>query len=108
MTTVRGVLTKHDSLGLIHKHRPIFSTQFHPEAKGGPQDSSYLFDTYLQSVRAYKQSQAIFQPQRDSRPSPLLIDLLAKERVGVAPPLAASVDTTHVDSAAAAAAASAA
>jgi GMP synthase-like glutamine amidotransferase len=29
--------------GMIHKSRPIFSTQFHPEAKGGPLDSSYLF-----------------------------------------------------------------
>ena len=73
------------NLGIIHKSRPIFSTQFHPESKGGPQDSSYLFDTYLDSVRKYKQSQVIFSPHRDSRPSPLLVDLLAKERVGVAP-----------------------
>lgn len=71
--------------GLIHKTRPIFSTQFHPEAKGGPQDSSYLFDSYLESVKKYKLSQTGLQPQRDSRPSPLLVDLLAKERVGVHP-----------------------
>ena len=69
--------------GLIHKSRPIFSTQFHPEAKGGPLDSAYLFDIYLDSVQKYKKSQAVFQPQRDSRPSPLLADLLGKERVGV-------------------------
>ena len=77
--------------GLIHKSRPIFSTQFHPEAKGGPQDSSYLFDAYLDSVRKHKRSQAVFQPQRDSRPSPLLVDLLAKDRVGVQPAAAAAV-----------------
>ena len=71
---------------MIHKSRPIFSTQFHPEAKGGPQDSAYLFDTYLDSIAMYKNSQKAFQPQRDSRPSPLLADLLAKERVGVQPP----------------------
>ncbi|KAI9751132.1 MAG: Vacuolar protein sorting-associated protein 29 [Chaenotheca gracillima] len=71
--------------GMIHKSRPIFSTQFHPEAKGGPQDSSYLFDTYLDSMKKFKQSQAVFQPRRDSRPSPLLVDMLAKERVGVEP-----------------------
>ncbi|KAI1944050.1 Multifunctional pyrimidine synthesis protein CAD [Ophidiomyces ophidiicola] len=69
--------------GMIHKSRPIFSTQFHPEAKGGPLDSSYLFDIYLDSVQKYKQSQVAFQPQRDSRPSPLLADLLGNERVGV-------------------------
>ena len=40
---------------------------------------------YLENVLKYKQSQAAFQPQRDSRPSPLLVDLLAKERVGVQP-----------------------
>lgn len=73
--------------GIIHKSRPIFSTQFHPEARGGPLDSSYLFDSYLESVARYKESQAIFQPNRDSKPSPLLKDLLAKERVGVAPTL---------------------
>jgi len=71
--------------GLIHSSRPIFSTQFHPEAKGGPLDSSYLFDAYLDSVRKYKESQAAFQPSRDSRPSPLLVDILSKERVGVTP-----------------------
>ena len=70
---------------MIHKTRPIFSTQFHPEAKGGPLDSSYLFDAYLESVRKYKDAQAAFSPSRDNRPSPLLIDILGKERVGVAP-----------------------
>lgn len=69
--------------GLIHKSRPIFSTQFHPEAKGGPLDSAYLFDMYLENVQKYKEAQAASQPHRDSIPSPLLVDLLAKERVGV-------------------------
>ena len=72
-------------VGIIHKSRPIFGTQFHPEARGGPLDSSYLFDSYLETVKAYKKNQAIFQPNRDTRPSPLLQDMLAKGRVGVAP-----------------------
>ncbi|KAF2163388.1 hypothetical protein M409DRAFT_57663 [Zasmidium cellare ATCC 36951] len=71
--------------GMIHKSRPIFSTQFHPEAKGGPLDSSYLFDAYLNSVQQYKQQQDVLKGGKDNRPSPLLVDLLAKERVGVAP-----------------------
>ncbi|KAI9808969.1 MAG: Multifunctional pyrimidine synthesis protein CAD [Phylliscum demangeonii] len=75
--------------GLIHASRPIFSTQFHPEAKGGPLDAAYLFDNYLDSVRRYRASQAVVWPARESRPSPLLVDLLAKERVGVVPDVAA-------------------
>lgn len=83
-------LNDNSNEGIIHKSRPIFSTQFHPEAKGGPMDSAYLFDTYLESVQKYKQSQSVFQPTRDSIPSPLLVDLLSKERVGVAPTIGMS------------------
>ncbi|KEY70946.1 hypothetical protein S7711_00785 [Stachybotrys chartarum IBT 7711] len=66
--------------------RPIFSTQFHPEAKGGPMDSSYLFDKYLQNVQLAKSNQTTY---KDNRPSQLMLDILSKERVGVEPaPLA--------------------
>jgi len=71
--------------GMIHKTRPIFSTQFHPEAKGGPMDSSYLFDMYIENVQKYKNAQPGNVTGKDNRPSPLLVDLLSKERVGVAP-----------------------
>ncbi|KAK9367494.1 class I glutamine amidotransferase-like protein [Lipomyces kononenkoae] len=40
--------------GMYHVSRPIFSTQFHPEAKGGPLDSSFLFDKFLANVRQSK------------------------------------------------------
>ncbi|KAI8329053.1 small subunit of carbamoyl-phosphate synthase [Chlamydoabsidia padenii] len=40
--------------GIQHESKPIFSVQFHPEAKGGPQDTEYLFDTFLGHVRAMK------------------------------------------------------
>lgn len=66
--------------GMAHKTRPIFSTQFHPEAKGGPMDSSYLFDRYLQDVQMFKNSQNVY---KDNRPSQLMLDLMSKERVGV-------------------------
>ncbi|KAF2086434.1 carbamoyl-phosphate synthase-like protein arginine-specific small chain [Saccharata proteae CBS 121410] len=71
--------------GMIHKSRPIFSAQFHPEAKGGPLDSAYLFDRYVESVKKYKDSQAVFSAGKSNKPNPLLVDLLAKERVGVHP-----------------------
>ncbi|KAM0197713.1 hypothetical protein ACHAPA_002632 [Fusarium lateritium] len=74
--------------GMLHKTRPIFSTQFHPEAKGGPMDSSYLFDKYLQNVQLAKSNQVVF---KDNRPTPLMLDIMSRERVGVEPtPLAAS------------------
>jgi carbamoyl-phosphate synthase small subunit len=38
---------------------------------------------YLDNVHKYKNAQAASQPYRDSKPSPLLVDLLSKERVGV-------------------------
>jgi carbamoyl-phosphate synthase small subunit len=50
-------------------------------------DSSYLFDMYIENVKRYKANQAVSTEgeRRDNRPSPLLVDILAKERVGVAP-----------------------
>ncbi|ORX62147.1 small subunit of carbamoyl-phosphate synthase [Hesseltinella vesiculosa] len=46
--------------GIQHESKPIFSVQFHPEAKGGPQDTEYLFDQFLEQVRAIKS--VSFQP----------------------------------------------
>ncbi|KFY19671.1 hypothetical protein V491_04295, partial [Pseudogymnoascus sp. VKM F-3775] len=71
--------------GMIHTTRPIFSTQFHPEAKGGPMDSSYLFDMYLENVRRYKDGKKVVGAVIEDKISPLLVDILAKERVGVEP-----------------------
>ncbi|KAH8704646.1 hypothetical protein GQ44DRAFT_743537 [Phaeosphaeriaceae sp. PMI808] len=70
--------------GIIHTSRPIFSAQFHPEAKGGPMDSSYLFDKYMENVHKYKDEQTAYS-KGSNKPSPLLVDLLSKERVGVHP-----------------------
>ena len=33
--------------GVLYKNAPASTVQFHPEAKGGPQDTSYLFDRFL-------------------------------------------------------------
>ena len=40
--------------GIQHASKPFFSTQFHPEAAGGPQDTEFLFDDFLRAVAEYK------------------------------------------------------
>lgn len=67
--------------GMIHVSRPIFSTQFHPEAKGGPLDSSYLFDNYFDLIRQYKGKQRELVGAVSNKPTGLMRDILPKERV---------------------------
>ena len=40
--------------GMIHKTKPFFSTQFHPEASGGPTDTAFLFDHFINLIHKYK------------------------------------------------------
>ena len=36
--------------GIIHRSKKMFSVQFHPEACGGPTDTSFLFDMFIEQV----------------------------------------------------------
>jgi carbamoyl-phosphate synthase small subunit len=36
--------------GFRHKHMPIISVQYHPEAAPGPQDSAYIFDDFVKMM----------------------------------------------------------
>lgn len=40
--------------GIIHKNKPIFSVQYHPEASPGPHDSEYLFQYFIKLVKFMK------------------------------------------------------
>jgi carbamoyl-phosphate synthase small subunit len=36
--------------GMVHRHKPILSVQYHPEAHPGPSDTDHIFDEFLQTV----------------------------------------------------------
>lgn len=40
--------------GMKHRTKPFFSTQFHPEASGGPTDTDYLFDVFIENIHRAK------------------------------------------------------
>jgi len=37
--------------GIIHISKPFFGTQFHPEASPGPDDTEFLFDMFLRTMK---------------------------------------------------------
>ncbi|MEX2373872.1 MAG: carbamoyl phosphate synthase small subunit, partial [Dehalococcoidia bacterium] len=40
--------------GLLHREEPVFTIQYHSEASPGPNDTEYLFDRFLESVRSLR------------------------------------------------------
>ena len=40
--------------GIIHKSKPFFSVQFHPEANGGPMDTAFLFKMFMDHVNGQR------------------------------------------------------
>ena len=40
--------------GMKHLEKPFLSTQFHPEASGGPTDTAYLFDVFIDHIEKSK------------------------------------------------------
>lgn len=77
--------------GMIHVTRPIFSTQFHPEAKGGPLDTDIMFDKFFENIsnfKSQKDSTAVGNAIEEKKQKlahleqfNLNVDILAKERV---------------------------
>ncbi|KAH3688315.1 hypothetical protein WICPIJ_000702 [Wickerhamomyces pijperi] len=67
--------------GMIHTTKPIFSTQFHPEAKGGPLDSSYLFDKFFNDIKTYSDVQKEIVGAVNNKPNDFFVNVLPRERV---------------------------
>ena|ERR1039457_6546076 len=40
--------------GLRHLNKPVFSSQFHPEASSGPTDTGFLFDDFISLIEKFK------------------------------------------------------
>ena len=49
--------------GVIHNTKPFCSVQFHPEAAGGPLDTAFLFDKFVNQVRGGADPLAVLSPQ---------------------------------------------
>ncbi|XP_051564917.1 carbamoyl-phosphate synthase [ammonia], mitochondrial isoform X1 [Myxocyprinus asiaticus] len=41
--------------GIMHNTKPVFTAQFHPEAKGGPTDTEFLFDAFISLIKKGKE-----------------------------------------------------
>ena len=53
--------------GIIHVSKPFFSAQFHPEASGGPQDTSFLFTNFVDQVRGRPPEKVLVDPSLYTR-----------------------------------------
>ena len=55
-----GVVQSHVSLfdgsneGIKVEGKPVFSVQYHPEASPGPEDSYYLFERFVETIKEAK------------------------------------------------------
>ncbi|XP_067301197.1 carbamoyl-phosphate synthase [ammonia], mitochondrial [Pseudorasbora parva] len=55
--------------GIMHNIKPVFTAQFHPEAKGGPTDTEFLFDAFISLIRKGKEgSIASVMPKKPAVP----------------------------------------
>ncbi|XP_070569881.1 carbamoyl-phosphate synthase [ammonia], mitochondrial-like [Ptychodera flava] len=56
--------------GIMHETKPVFTAQFHPEARGGPTDTEFLFDSFLNMVKTGKKSIMSAISARPPQPEP--------------------------------------
>jgi len=49
--------------GIIHRTKPFFSVQFHPEAAGGPTDTAFLFKIFSERVAGEPHRLTLLEPE---------------------------------------------
>ncbi|XP_041374457.1 carbamoyl-phosphate synthase [ammonia], mitochondrial-like [Gigantopelta aegis] len=59
--------------GIMHTSKPIFTAQFHPEAFGGPTDTEFLFDYFVDLIKTKKPSVKHVMPKLPEVPRKLEI-----------------------------------
>jgi len=59
----------HSNEGIIHEYNPWFSAQFHPEASGGPTDTAFLFEKFINHVNKIEQPLSLLDPLRYTQPT---------------------------------------
>lgn len=47
-------LNDNSNEGIRHKTKPVFTTQFHPEASSGPTDTAFLFGSFIEEIEKWK------------------------------------------------------
>ncbi|EDW00303.1 CAD protein [Drosophila grimshawi] len=62
--------------GIVHRSKPYFSVQFHPEHHAGPQDTEFLFDVFLDAIRQFSSTSS----------SPLSVPQLIERHLRAAKP----------------------
>ncbi|ALC49077.1 r [Drosophila busckii] len=57
--------------GIVHRSKPYFSVQFHPEHHAGPRDTEFLFDVFMEVIKQPQLAlpQLIAQRLRPSKPA---------------------------------------
>jgi hypothetical protein len=55
--------------GIIHTTNPFFSVQFHPEAFGGPQDTSFLFRNFTDMMKGRSAEKVLLDPEIYNKPN---------------------------------------
>jgi carbamoyl-phosphate synthase large subunit len=58
--------------GIYHESKPFMSVQFHPEARGGPNETEYLFDFFVAQVK--KELDSFKNPLSLPAPTPIPAD----------------------------------
>ncbi|KAE8299438.1 Carbamoyl-phosphate synthase [ammonia], mitochondrial [Larimichthys crocea] len=55
--------------GIMHNTKPVFTAQFHPEAKGGPTDTEFLFDAFISLIKKGKDANIVsVMPKKPKMP----------------------------------------